>query len=69
MYYTAKVQLTHEVDTPKGVKQKKLTEVYLVKALSVTDAEAKVVKDFENDMIEFEVKAVTSSKIVKILIK
>jgi hypothetical protein len=67
MYYTAKVQLTHEVDTPKGVKQKKLTEVYLVKALSVTDAEAKVVKDFENDMIEFEVKAVTSSKIVKIL--
>jgi hypothetical protein len=67
MYYTAKVQLTHEVDTPKGVKQKKLTEVYLVKALSVTDAEAKVVKDFENDSIEFEVKAVTSSKIVKIL--
>ena len=67
MYYTAKVHLTHEVDTPKAVKQKKLTEVYLVKALSVTDAEAKVVKDFENDMIEFEVKAVTSSKIVKIL--
>lgn len=67
MYYTAKVQLTHEVNTPKGVTQKKLTEVYLVKALSVTDAEAKVVKDFGSEMIEFEVKAVTSSKIVKIL--
>ena len=45
-YYTAKVQLTQEFDTPKGTKEKKVTETYLVEALSVTEAEAKVVKDF-----------------------
>ena len=45
-YYTAKVQLTTMVDTPKGTKEKKATEMYLVEALSVTEAEAKVVKAF-----------------------
>lgn len=67
MYYTAKVQLTQEIDTPKGVKEKKVTEMYLVEALSVTEAEAKVVKDFQGYNFDFEVKAVTASKIVKIL--
>jgi hypothetical protein len=32
-YYTAKIQLTDEVDTPKGVKIKKVTETYLVEAM------------------------------------
>lgn len=67
MYYTAKVQLTQEIDTPKGVKEKKVTEMYLVEALSVTEAEAKVVKDFQGYNFDFEVKAVTASKIIKIL--
>jgi len=40
-YYTAKVQL---LDDSTG-KQKKVTEMYLVEAMSVTEAEAKVVKD------------------------
>lgn len=66
-YYTAKVQLTDEVDTPKGVKIKKTTETYLVEALSVTEAEAKVIKDFTGYMHDFEVKSVNASKIVKIL--
>lgn len=66
-YYTAKIQLTDEVDTPKGVKIKKITETYLVEALSVTEAEAKVVKDFTGYAFDFEVKSVTASKIVKIL--
>jgi hypothetical protein len=66
-YYTAKVQLTMEVDTPKGTKEKKTTEIYLVEALSVTEAEAKVVKDFQGYQFDFEVKAVTASKIIKIL--
>ena len=55
MYYTAKVQLTQEIDTPKGVKEKKVTEMYLVEALSVTEAEAKVVKDFQGYNFDFEV--------------
>jgi hypothetical protein len=66
-YYTAKIQLTDEVDTPKGVKIKKVTETYLVEAMSVTEAEAKVVKDFTGYAFEFEVKSVTASKIIKIL--
>jgi hypothetical protein len=67
MYYTAKVQLTQEVDTPKGVKEKRVTEMYLVEALSVTDAEAKVINDFKGYQFDFEVKAVNASKIIKIL--
>lgn len=66
-FYVAKVQLIDEIDTPKGVKQKKITESYLVEALSVTDAEAKVVKDFAGYSFAFEVKAVTQSKIIKII--
>lgn len=66
-YYTAKVQLTDVVDTPKGPKEKRITETYLVEALSVTEAEAKVVKDFQGYTFDFEVKAVNASKIIKIL--
>ena len=66
-YYVAKIQLQQEVDTPKGTKIKKITETYLVEALSVTEAEAKVIKDFEGFTFDYEVKSVTASKIVKIL--
>lgn len=66
-YYVAKVQLTDEVDTPKGPKIKKTTETYLVEALSVTEAEAKVIEDFKGYTFDFEVKSVNASKIIKIL--
>ena len=66
-YYTARVQWVSVVDTPKGQKEKKVTESYLVDAMSVTEAEAKVVKDFEGYSFDFEVKGVTQSKIVKII--
>ena len=66
-YYTAKVQLVESVDTPKGVKEKRITETYLVEALSVTEAEAKVIEDFKGVTFDFEVKSVTASKILKIL--
>ena len=66
-YYVARVQLTVEVDTPKGPKTRKTSESYLVEALSVTEAEAKVIKDFEGFTFDYEVKSVTASKIVKIL--
>jgi hypothetical protein len=55
------------VDTPKGAKEKKVTETYLVEALSVTEAEAKVVKDFQGYTLDFEVKSVSASKIIKII--
>lgn len=66
-YYVAKVQLIDEIDTPKGVKEKKVTETYLVEALSVTEAEAKVIKDFTGYRFDYEVKGVTQSKIIKII--
>ena len=66
-YYTAKVQMTDSIDTPKGVKEKKVTETYLVEALSVTEAEAKVIEDFKGYTMDFEVKSVSASKIIKII--
>tara|TARA_R100000951_G_scaffold94718_1_gene83577 strand:+ start:2010 stop:2219 length:210 start_codon:yes stop_codon:yes gene_type:complete len=66
-YYTARIQWVDVVDTPKGQKEKKVTETYLIDAMSVTEAEAKVVKDFEGYSFDFEVKGVNQSKIVKII--
>jgi hypothetical protein len=67
-YYTAKVQLIQETEGPKGgTKERKVTETYLVEAMSVTEAEAKVIQEFQGYNFDFEVKAVTASKIVKIL--
>jgi hypothetical protein len=66
-YYTAKVQLIDTIDTPKGQKEKRITETYLVEALSVTEAEAKVIQDFKGYTFDFEVKSVGASKIIKII--
>ena len=63
MYYTAKVRVA--IDTPKGVK--KVTEMYLVNAQSVTHAEAMVRKDFEGSGVEFEVGSVIETKIIKVI--
>ena len=42
-------------------------EVYCVEAETVTEAEAKVVKEFENQGVEYHVKSVKESNILKIL--
>ena len=42
-------------------------EVYCVEAESCTEAEAKVVKEFENVQVEYQVKEVKETKIIKIL--
>ena len=64
-YYVAKVSV--ETEDPNTGKVKKHTESYLVDALSVTEAESIVVKDFEGHSIDFEVKSVTKSSICKVL--
>lgn len=63
-YYIAKVKVHHEDD--KG-RVKKVTEQYLVNAVSVTDAEAKVVAEFEGSNLEYEVTAVMETKIVSVI--
>ena len=42
-------------------------EVYCVEAETVTEAEAKVNKEFEGYSMEYHVKSVKESKIIKIL--
>ena len=63
-YYLTKVVMKIEQDNGS---LKKITEQYLVDAVSVTDAEAKVVKDFEGSTFEWEVTSVIETKIIKIL--
>jgi hypothetical protein len=63
MYYTATVKL--EFETDKGHVKKK-TESYLVKAESVTDAEAIVHEKFKDYTMDFEVKSVSQSRIIDV---
>jgi len=63
-YYIAKVKVHHEDD--KG-RIKKVTEQYIVDAVSVTDAEAKVVTEFEGSNLEYEVNAVIETKVIKVI--
>ena len=63
-YYIAKVKVHHQDD--KG-RVKKVTEQYLVDAVSVTDAEVKVVEEFDGSNLEFEVSAVMETKLVKVI--
>ena len=63
-YYLAKVEVRMEND--RGRIQK-IRELYCVEAESCTEAEAKVVKEFENVQVEYQVKEVKETKILKIL--
>jgi hypothetical protein len=62
-YWQVTVQLQHETD--KG-KVQRINEQYIVNAVSATDAEAKIYKDFEGES-DFEVIRVAQTKIIKII--
>ena len=62
-YYLVKVKVA--TDTPKGVKWQ--TETYLANAATVTHAEALVNEDFQHSGIDFEVKSISSSPIMKVI--
>ena len=64
-YFQVKVQFTVEVNG----KLKKQNIAYLVDAMSVTEAEARVTKYLvDNDESDFEVKAASESKIVEVIL-
>ena len=65
-FYNTKVQII--VTDDKG-KDKKITEQYLVSAVSVTDAEAITTKYFESTSSDFKVVSVTETKIIDVLDK
>ena len=62
-YWQVGVKLTMEHESGKI---QKVTEKYLVQAVSPTDAEAKVYKDFEGES-NFTVDKIVKTKIIKII--
>lgn len=64
-WYTVTVQIS-VTDEVTG-KTKRANEPYLVQAISVTDAEAKVVKFFEGMTVDYRIKKVDESKIIEII--
>jgi hypothetical protein len=66
MYFQAVVEI---VDMSDKGKQTKTRENYLVDAVSVTDAEVKVNKLFEDEGMssDFQVKSVKETKILQVI--
>ena len=63
-YFQVVVKIKREDD--KG-KIKTFTERYLVDALTITEAEARVVKFMEDSMLEYEISSATESRIMQII--
>ena len=63
-YFIATVKVQDENERGRVINT---NEIYCVEADTVTEAEAKVVKEFEGYQLEFHVKSVKESKIIKIL--
>jgi hypothetical protein len=61
--YLAKVK----INTSEGSKPKFTTLQYLISAVSVTDAEVLVYKEFEGETLEWELISVTKSPILKVI--
>lgn len=69
-YYEVLVELKMEIETNKGESRiKKVKETYLVDAMSVTEAEARVVKSFSDSGFsqDYSVVCVKGSKIIDVI--
>jgi hypothetical protein len=67
-YYEVIVQIRLQSEDSKGnVKIKRIKETYLVDAMSVTEAEARVVKKFEGFSQEYSVMQVKGSKVIEVI--
>ncbi len=64
MYFTVSVKVKFEDD--KG-KVKTKTERHLVDAMSVTEAEARVVSFMKGSMQDFEISAASQSRITEVI--
>jgi len=64
-YYIARVTMV--IDNPSGKGVKKVTEEYLVRGISVSDVETRVVADFDNTGLEFKVSEVRGTKVCKVI--
>lgn len=64
MNYTVSVKLKFE-DSKGKVKTK--TDRYMVEAMSVTEAESRVVSFMEGTVLDYEISSVTQSRITEII--
>ena len=66
-YFEVTVEVV--VATQKNGKDKKAKEIYLVDAQSVTEAEARVVKDFEEAgvQIDYKVSCAKESRVIRVI--
>ena len=68
MYFQVKVEFEQEIEVGKKVKTVRKQYPYLVDAMSVTEAEARVTKYLvERGERDFEVKSAQHSKIVEVI--
>jgi hypothetical protein len=66
-YFEVTVEVV--IATMKNGKDKKNKEIYLVDALSVTEAEARVVKDFEEAgvTLDYKVSGAKESRVIRVI--
>lgn len=64
MYYNCRVKVKIENDQGKIKTQ---TRAYIVEAVSVTDAEVKITKEFSNMVDDWELASVSETKILEII--
>lgn len=65
MFYTAKVKC--KIENEESGKIQKVTELYLVDAVSVTDVEAQITQKFHGVQFEWELFSVVETKILEVL--
>ena len=65
-WYTVTIQMIKEDDQTGRIK--KVKENYLAKAVSVTDAEATVLKDLEGYSGEYRILKIDESRLVKVIV-
>lgn len=63
-YYTAKVKCKIENDNGKI---QKVTELYLVDAVSVTDVEVQITNKYKDSTFDWELTNVAETKIIEVL--
>jgi hypothetical protein len=66
-YFEVSIELV--ISIQKNGKEKKQKEVYLVDAMSVTEAEKRVIEDFENSGVQLDYKVVSAkeSKVIRVI--
>lgn len=67
-YYWYTVTIQFAVEDEQTGRVKKIKENYLTKAMSVTDAEASVIKDLEGTMGDFRILKIDESKFVRVIV-